>query len=338
MTLKTLQRTTVIAMMFALMVVMLGAYTRLTDAGLGCPDWPGCYGRMIVPAELHAHGTSIQQPFSGLSFEKRKAWTEMLHRYAAGTLGFIIVCVASGTFLVRHATLKMPRFSALVLVGLVIFQALLGMWTVTLQLLPVVVMAHLLGGILIFAGLCCLRWQLGIAGYNTSTLTSTGHFWVGLGTLILFLQIALGGWVSANYAGIACVGFPTCNGEWLLPLQFSKGFNLFLPVGANYQGGVLDHTLRASIQWIHRIGALVTAAYIAGLCSWILACSRVKAMRLLAILAMMLLGLQCFLGIMNVIYLLPLWVAVAHNGVAAMLFATMVSLFYVSKKRPIHAT
>lgn len=148
-----------------------------------------------------------------------------------------------------------------------------------------------------------------------------------------FLQIALGGWVSSNYAGIACIGFPQCNGQWLPALHFSEGFSLFSPVGANYQGGVLDNDVRMTIQYIHRLGAILTAIYIFILGLLLLAKVEDKIVRLFALLAILLIIVQFILGVMNVLYLLPLWVAVTHNGVAALLMATLLMMLYLTQGR-----
>ncbi|AHE67956.1 COX15/CtaA family protein [Legionella oakridgensis] len=326
MKINMLRRITTLAIILALTVVMLGAYTRLTDAGLGCPDWPGCYGQMVLPSGK-SELSFVQKQFPEQPFEKRKAWTEMVHRYAAGTLGLLILIIFLSCLFTR-ALKAVPKTVPLGLMCLVIFQAMLGMWTVTLKLLPVVVMAHLLGGILIFAGLCYFGWQLSdVKGQNLANW----RFWIILGTIIVFLQIGLGGWVSSNYAGIACIGFPKCNGTWIPKLYFSQGFNLFLPVGANYQGGLLESHIRVTIQFIHRLGAVVTAGFVLFLSGFIIARVRSNYLRAVAMAAIILVLVQFLLGVMNVIYFLPLWVAVAHNGVAALLFVTLFSLLYLSK-------
>jgi heme a synthase len=318
-----------IALILALFVVMLGAYTRLTDAGLGCPDWPGCYGHIILPS-LQNERQAAQNQYPQMPIEAGKAWTEMAHRYAAAALGLLILLIAGSVLWHRLRNLRMPWQLPLTLLLLLVFQAALGMWTVTLKLLPVVVMGHLLGGILIFSCLCCLRLQLSAA---LPTSLRRWRFWLGLSVLIVFCQIALGGWVSANYAGISCIGFPQCNGQWLPALHFSQGFNLFSPVGANYQGGVLDNDVRMTIQYIHRLGAILTAIYVVSLAALLLAKVEDKNVRLYALLAILLIITQFILGVMNVLYLLPLWVAVAHNGVAALLMATLLMLFYLTQGR-----
>ncbi|ASQ45231.1 COX15/CtaA family protein [Legionella clemsonensis] len=323
-----------IAVILALFVVMLGAYTRLTDAGLGCPDWPGCYGHMVLPKNQHALA-SAQYQYPQIPIEARKAWTEMMHRYAAGTLGLLIFFIAGGSLLRRRQGMKLPWQLPAIMVLLVLFQAALGMWTVTLKLLPVVVMGHLLGGIAIFSCLSCFRLQLSAV---KSTTLPRWCFWIGLGVAIVFLQIALGGWVSSNYAGIACVGFPQCNGQWFPPLHLAEGFNLLTPVGENYQGGLLDNEVRMTIQYIHRLGAIITAAYVLVLSLFCLAKTSEKMLHRCALFAILLLIVQFCLGIANVIYLLPLWVAVAHNGVAALLLATMLMMLYLTQGRPANAS
>ncbi len=333
---KALRIITVLAIILAFLVVTLGAYTRLTNAGLGCPDWPGCYGHMVLPSAAEKLQLA-QANYPAMPIESRKAWTEMVHRYAAGTLGILILCIAIGALRVRFKGNRLPIAIPCFLVILLVFQALLGMWTVTLKLLPVVVMGHLLGGVLIFASLCYFRWQLS-HDYDLRSLQRSGlQYWVAFGVILVLAQIALGGWVSSNYAGIACVGFPQCNGQWLPTLHFSEGFNLFSPVGANYQGGVLDSNIRVTIQFIHRLGAVITAFYVLLLSLMLFVRSNSNVVRRMACFAILIVLIQFTLGILNVVYFLPLWVAVAHNGGAALLLAVMVSLLYLARGERIHA-
>lgn len=329
----SLRRVTTGAVVLAFFVVMLGAYTRLTDAGLGCPDWPGCYGHLVLPSSL-PEVTQAQTLYPHTPIESGKAWTEMAHRYAAGTLAFLILIVAFTSVALRKKRVRLPLFLPGLLLLLVLFQATLGMWTVTLKLLPVVVMGHLLGGILIFACLCCFRFQLSsVRGGFPSTIRP----WIGAGVLIVFCQIALGGWVSSNYAGIACIGFPRCNGQWLPHGAFREAFHLFSSIGTNYQGGVLDNEARMIIQMVHRLGAYVTAAYVALLSGFIVARVRIKSLQVLAAVALLLVTIQMTLGVINVLYLLPLWAAVAHNGVAALLLATMLCQYDLASRRLVYA-
>ncbi|WP_367608204.1 heme A synthase [Legionella sp. W05-934-2] len=317
------------AMLLALVVVTLGAYTRLTDAGLGCPDWPGCYGHMVLPHKASALQVA-QANFPDVPVEQVKAWTEMVHRYVAGSLAFLLLLIAIRALYLRirdrFAYWRMPA----IIVCLVILQAALGMWTVTMKLLPVVVMSHLLGGMTIFSLLC--YYNVKITNPSDTQLTRQ-LYWVLGGIFVVFCQIALGGWVSANYAGIACVGFPKCNGLWLPSLHLGQGFNLFTSIGENYQGGLLDSEIRVTIQMIHRIGAMVTAIYLFGLSIFIYRTSHNELQRFCAIFIGLLLVMQICLGIANVMYRLPLPVAVAHNGVAAMLLASLMAMLAIVMQR-----
>lgn len=318
------------AIVLAFIVVTLGAYTRLTDAGLGCPDWPGCYGHLLVPSIKGAVTT----------IEPQKAWTEMIHRYAAGTLGLLIVIFLLGVLNNNRKGKRTPWVVSVFLMLLVLFQAALGMWTVTLKLLPVVVMGHLLGGLLIFSSLCYVWWQLGeeYQPIEQRFLSSKKQLlWINVGIVVVFCQIALGGWVSSNYAGIACVGFPTCNGQWFPIHHVREAFNLFSSIGANYQGGILDSSLRVTIQVIHRAGAYITVSYVLMLSCVMMLTTHVRAIRITAMIAMLLVLLQFGVGVVNVIYFLPLWNAVLHNGLAALLLATMVSLRYLAQRGKAHA-
>ncbi|WP_133136871.1 COX15/CtaA family protein [Legionella rowbothamii] len=318
------------AVLLSLFVVMLGAYTRLTDAGLGCPDWPGCYGRMVLPSAKSSL-QEAQTAYPQIPIESKKAWTEMVHRYAAGTLGLLIFFIGFSMLRKRLQGLNLPWHLPAALLLLVVFQAALGMWTVTLKLLPVVVMGHLLGGMLIVACLSRLRFQVSsLKGVDLPQWRP----WLRLAVIIVFFQIALGGWVSSNYAGISCIGFPICNGVWLPELHFAEGFNLFSSVGANYQGGLLDHEVRVTIQFIHRIGAVVTAVYVLALAVLIMLKARFKYLKVAALAMFLLVLVQFTLGILNVIYLLPITVAVAHNGVAALLLATVFSSLHLTRKGP----
>lgn len=317
------------AMVLALFVVTLGAYTRLTDAGLGCPDWPGCYGQMILPQQSAAL-QAAQANYPDIPVEQGKAWTEMAHRYVAGCLALLIGFIGFRALYLRIRRNFNHWRLPLLMILLVCFQAALGMWTVTMKLLPVVVMGHLLGGITLFSLLCFYNVKL---SHQFDTRLTRTFFWVIGGIIVLYCQIALGGWVSANYAGIACVGFPKCNGQWLPSLHLGQGFNLFAPVGDNYQGGVLSSDIRVTIQMIHRFGALFTALYLSGLSIFILRTSHQHLQRFCAIFILILLAIQLSLGIMNVVYLLPLPIAVAHNGVAAMLLASLMAMLYLVMDR-----
>jgi cytochrome c oxidase assembly protein subunit 15 len=300
-----------------LVVVTLGAWVRLTDAGLGCPDWPGCYGRLVVSEEIHAD-PEVADLTAARPLEAGKAWREMIHRYAATTLG--IVCLLLATIAIaRRKEPGQPIVLPILLLGLVILQGLLGMWTVTLQLLPIIVVLHLLGGLSV---LSCLFWLA--RGKPPAIEAGTGLKALGIAALAaLALQILLGGWTSANYAALACPDFPTCQTEWWPDIaDFGEGFNLIHEVGPDYEGGVLDHPPRVAIHFGHRLGALLATLLIVAFALRLLARTgaRGAAAAVLAALAA-----QVGLGISIVVFGVPLPVAVAHNGVAAILLLTVVN-------------
>jgi cytochrome c oxidase assembly protein subunit 15 len=310
--------------MLALVVIILGAYTRLTDAGLGCPDWPGCYGHVFVPQE-EAQIETANQTYPERPVEQEKAWNEMIHRYFAGSLGFLILIIAARAWLKRNdpAPLKLPSFLLL----LVMFQGALGMWTVTLNLLPVVVMGHLLGGFTVLS--CLFLLYLRLTPYRISggdiRLKQMGKFAI-IGIAVVFTQIALGGWVSANYAALACTEFPICEGNWASRFDVSGAFSI--PKADNYEFGVHDYGQRMTMHVIHRVGAVVTFIYLCWLALQLYRFAASGLMRRLSILLVVVLGVQVLLGVSNVVYSLPLAVAVMHNAVAACLLLVMVTISY----------
>lgn len=320
-TTKTYKILIILAVMLALFVVGLGAYTRLTNAGLGCPDWPGCYGEMVVPSAQTAETHSPEQ-----TFNTTKAWTEMVHRYFAGTLVMFIVAIMIYSCLHRreHYPFKLPLF-ILLLVG---FQAALGMWTVTLKLQPTIVMAHLLGG-LTTLGLLWLLWLRCHTRPGIAFALASKHLRIlGFLTLAaLILQLALGGWTSAHYAGVACPSFPHCMGDsWLGNADFDSALQLWLPLGPNYEFGALDNPARQGINVLHRFGALTVSMFLIIWCMWIIA--RLKELRVAASFTVLLLLIQIHLGITNVLSHLPLHAAVTHNVVGALLLLAVINLNY----------
>ena len=303
--------------LLALVVVMLGAWVRLTDAGLGCPDWPGCYGRLVVPhPETSAEelGTQFTRPL-----EAGKAWREMIHRYLASTLGLICVALAAIAWRNRRDP-NQPWRVPLALVALVVFQGLLGMWTVTLLLKPIVVVAHLLGGFATLALLASLgKWRTARFPQPTAALRALGLAAVAA----LVLQIFLGGWTSANYAALACPDLPTCQTQWWPAVaDFGEGFVLWRGLGVDYEGGVLDHPARVAVHFTHRLGAILAAVLIAFF-GWRVARESATRGDGLAVLAV--LALQLTLGVSIVWFGVPLAVAVLHNGVAALLLLAVIN-------------
>jgi cytochrome c oxidase assembly protein subunit 15 len=304
--------------LLALLVVTVGAWVRLTDAGLGCPDWPGCYGQLVVPDHAAA-AAELGEDYAARPLEAGKAWREMIHRYLASTLGLTCVALAVIAWLNRRDPAQ-PRRVPWVLLGLVVFQGLLGMWTVTLLLKPIVVVAHLLGGFVTLALLASLgRWRETTAVAASPRLRALG----AAAAAALVVQIALGGWTSANYAAVACPDFPTCQTQWWPEIaDFAEGFVLWRGVGVDYEGGVLDHPARVAVHFTHRLGAIV-AALLIGVLGWRLwrtASTRPDGVAVVAALL-----LQLGLGVSIVWLGVPLPVAVAHNGMAALLLLTVLN-------------
>ncbi len=325
-----LRRLALAMLVFTVMVVLKGAYTRLVDAGLGCPDWPGCYGFLSVPTTGEKIAIA-EARFPETPVDVSKGWPEMIHRYMASTLGLGIIGLAVLAWK-RHPRAPRPRRHSLVLLGLVILQGLFGMWTVTLQLWPQVVTGHLLGGFatLSVLFLLCLRlYQEPRIVAEPVRRQVQKLMWIpALGTGLLVLQIALGGWLSSNYAALACPDFPTCQEKLWPAMDFRQGFNFFQQIGPNYLGGLMDNEARVAIHVSHRIGAVVVCAFLIYL-FWRL--SRVNAsagLKPCLWLAGGLLLLQVSLGVTNVVALLPLPVAVAHNGVAALLLLSLIWLMF----------
>lgn len=310
------------ATVLTLVVVVMGAWVRLSDAGLGCPDWPGCYGQLTWPAQAEEVVKANAQ-FPDRPVETGKAWREMVHRYAAGLLGLLILGMAIVAWRRRREP-EQPVALPLLLLALVIFQALLGMWTVTLKLKPLVVMAHLLGGM---ATLSLLFWLAlgrrrgGVRGLRVRRLVLAA-------LAVVAMQIALGGWTSANYAALSCPDFPQCQGQWWPDTDFSEAFVLWRGIGPNYEFGVLDAPARNAIQMSHRLGAVAVTLVLLALAAGLF---RSPGGRGLALGTLALLAVQLSLGIANVLMRLPLPVAVGHNAVAALLLVWLVYLFHACR-------
>jgi len=317
-----------ISVVLAFCVIVLGAFTRLTEAGLGCPDWPGCYGFLSVPSQAD----QIQQAkalYPDSPVEIDKAWYEMIHRYFAGTLGLLILAIAITSWFQKRqpsqkpTPVKLPGF----LLALVIFQAALGMWTVTMNLQPLIVMGHLLGGFSIVSLLFLLSLRLEpyrVGGGDPELRRYRGLAFFAL--IVVICQIALGGWVAANYAAVACTELPFCEGNWTSNLDFSGAFSI--PEADTYQFGAHDYDDRMTMHVIHRIGAIITTLVVGWLIfkCWRKAVSSFFRSSLLVI--SLLLILQIALGISNVVFNLPLSVAVSHNAVGALLLLSLVALNY----------
>jgi len=321
---KTILNITRVATLLAFCVVVLGAYVRLSDAGLGCPDWPGCYGKLIVPdKEVH-----IEEIYAERPLEHGKAWKEMIHRYAAGTLGLLIFYLALVSLRQGNVT-GGPVVMPVALVLLVILQALLGMWTVTLLLKPVIVLAHLLGGMMILSLLFWLSLELA-RDRRMIDLNSARLFpWSLAGLVMIVMQVSLGGWTSSNYAAMACPDIPTCQGAWWPSMDFIEGFNFWRGTGVDYEGGILALDARTAIHIAHRMGA-VLSLLIVGSVALRSIVDRNRSISRTGILLLFVLLAQLSLGLANVLLRLPLAVAVAHNAMAAVLLLVLVALMHQS--------
>jgi heme a synthase len=309
-------------------VVVVGAYVRLQDAGLGCPDWPGCYGHLVGVPQSVEEISRAEQGFPQRPVEGHKAWKEMFHRYLAGGLGLMLMAIMAVAWQ-KRASLNQPPWLPTVIVAVVAVQATLGMWTVTMLLKPVIVTLHLLGGMTTLALVCWLalrqcEWR---AAPDAALALRP---WAALGLLILVCQIALGGWVSTNYAALVCRDFPTCHGAWLPDMDFNHGFHVARELGMTAAGLPLSIEAMTAIHWSHRVGALITLIYLGGLA---VAMLRVDGLFRMGVALTLLLGLQVSLGVANVLLTLPLPIAVAHNAAAAALLVMMVVINFAFSRR-----
>lgn len=309
-----------LGLLLASLVIILGAYTRLVDAGLGCPDWPGCYGFVGVP-ESDTELRLAQARFPDSPVEPTKAGLEMGHRYFAAALGFLVLMIF-GVAWSRKAPLTMP----LVLTLIVVVQGVFGAWTVTWKLLPQVVTAHLLGGVATLTALWLywlkLAWPRWMVGERKISNVLRRH--AGIAIVLVVLQIALGGWTSSNYAALACPDFPMCHGSLLPEMDFVRGFNLTQGIGPNYLGGMLTSEARVAIQMAHRLGALIVLVAVGSL-AWRLKSSYKWVLGGALIV-------QLGLGIGNVLLKLPVVVATLHNAVGALLLLTLVTVYAAALK------
>lgn len=364
------------AALFAFGVVMFGAFVRLSNAGLSCPDWPTCYGHVTWPH--HAHEVArADAAFPQRPVEPGKPWREQFHRMIAGTLGVLVLtlalvavwrrpwarwtvigaamaaalgtamyisgehvfssllaalAIAAPLVVAARLTRAPPWRIAVIALALVILQAMLGMWTVTLLLVPIVVTGHLLGGMATFALLAYIALRLTPIGAEGEEHARLRRF-VTIGIVLLAAQIFLGGWTSTNYAALACgagaSAFPHCLGQWWPTMDFHQGFILWRHIGVDYEGGILDARARTAIQMAHRIGALVVFVYLAWLSHKVARAS----LRWFGIGIAVTLLAQVALGISNVHFGLPLPVATAHNGMAALLLFSLLATLARTQQR-----
>jgi heme a synthase len=317
---------------FTLDLVMFGGFTRLTDSGLGCPDWPGCYGTsspFIAHAAISA--AHLAMPTGPVSMSK--AWIEMIHRYFAMAIGVLIIAQMTIAWVAkaRRRPLSVSPWWPTGLLLLIVVQGVFGAWTVTMKLQPVIVTTHLLLGLTL----------LGALGWLAARMTplpahdpeAGRHRVAALTALVLLVvQIALGGWVSTNYAVLACTDFPTCNGQWLPPMDFAHGFHLWRALGMSGDGEAITQDALVAIHWTHRTFAVVVVAY---LVAFALRMRRFESLRRPANGVLLVVAIQFVTGLSNIVLQWPLPVAVAHNGGAAILLLLLVMLnFRILSSRP----
>jgi heme a synthase len=321
-----IRRLALIGAILCLGVVVLGGYTRLSNSGLGCPDWPGCFGHIAPTGSAEHYATEN---------DVRKAWVEMIHRYAASFLGLLIVAIFILSVRARRERGVLP-FTAASLLLLVIAQGVLGMLTVTMLLKPLIVTLHLIGGLTTF-GLLLWTWLTmraharPLEGANVLTgnrLIENGaraRLWAGLALAALALQVFLGGWTSSNYAAVACPDVPKCQDQWIPEADYPDAFVLWRGLGINYAGGVLDHPARVAIHFTHRLGALL-----ATLMLLLAAHAAFRGLgpgaRWAGIAVLAALTAQVTIGVLLVLRAFPLELAAAHNAGAALLVAATVLL------------
>ncbi len=301
-------------------LIMFGAFVRLTDSGLGCPDWPGCYGKVTpIGASGHIEQALTSMPYGPVSFSK--AWIEMIHRYVGSILGMLIIAIVYLAWRHRATLAQTPRLAVVTLIAVCI-QGAFGAWTVTHQLMPLIVTTHLLGGMLLLG---LMTW-LAARERDHAPISHAARAWrpwMGLGLALLFVQIALGGWVSTNYAALACMDFPTCHGQWLPDMDFESGYSLIRGLGLLPSGEIISQQALTAIHWIHRNFAFVVFIYL-GTLAWKL--QREPGLKSPARLLLALLAAQLITGLTTIFFEWPLLIAVLHNGGAAGLVLVSVTL------------
>ncbi|CDM22880.1 Heme A synthase, cytochrome oxidase biogenesis protein [Castellaniella defragrans 65Phen] len=303
-------------------LIMFGAFVRLTDSGLGCPDWPGCYGHLSpLGAGDHIRAALEAMPYGPVS--AFKAWIEMIHRYAGALLGLLIIAIAVCAWRLRGLPGRSPALAGWTLV-MVCVQGAFGAWTVTHRLMPLVVTTHLVLGMSLLA---LMTWLAAREKAHAPVPADpgAGRAWMILGLAVLFLQVALGGWVSTNYAALACMDFPTCHGAWLPPMDFGEGYALLRGLGQLSSGELISQDALTAIHWTHRNFAFLVMALL-GVLAW--RWRRTPGLAGPARLLLALLALQMLTGLTTIFFQWPLLIAVMHNGGAAGLVLVGVTLLW----------
>ncbi len=319
-----LQALTVLTLFLTFDLVLFGAFTRLTDSGLGCPDWPGCYGN-ASPVGAHAEISAAQQAMPTGPVTHGKAWVEMIHRYLATSVGVLILVLAVVSWLDRRRqdrpTGISPWWPTLTLLWVCV-QGAFGALTVTMKLFPAIVTLHLLGGLLLLALLCVQAVRYAQLHHASAVVAVSPVLrrLLGLGLVLLWLQVALGGWVSTNYAVLACTEFPTCQASWWPEMNFAQGFELWRELGLSGDGQHISFGALTAIHYVHRLMAYAVLGVLA-LLAWRM--RAVAGWRRAANWLAALLLLQFLTGLSNVVLGWPLLAAVLHTGGAAALVVVL---------------
>jgi heme a synthase len=310
-------------------LVLFGAFTRLTDSGLGCPDWPGCYGS-ASPIGAHADISAAQEAMPTGPVTHSKAWVEMIHRYLATAVGVLILVLASVSW-VERKRLKISHWWPMVTLFWVCLQGAFGALTVTMKLFPAIVTLHLLGGMVLLALLRAQAVAYALAApdsHGPAHLNNGTRFALGLVYALLWLQIALGGWVSTNYAVLACSDFPTCQGSWWPEMDLRHGFALWRDLGMAHTGDALPFAALTAIHYVHRLSAYVVFIAL-GWLAWRLWAARDTRPTARWIIALAL--WQFLSGLSNVVLDWPLVAAVAHTGGAAGLVIVLTGAIFSTR-------
>lgn len=311
-------------------LIMFGAFVRLTDSGLGCPDWPGCYGK-ITPIGAIADIRAAEQAMPHGPVTVPKAWIEMVHRYVGAMLGLMIIGIMVMAWRWRDLIGRTPWLATMTFFA-VCLQGAFGAWTVTHKLMPMIVTMHLLGGM----GLLSLMTWLAAREKThlpVQAISLPFRPWVAVGLLLLFVQIALGGWVSTNYAALACMDFPTCNGQWIPTMDMRGGFSIVRGLGELPNGEAISQHALVAIHWVHRNFAWVIFAYLGSLA---LRLRKDPGLTGPCHLILALLLAQLATGLTTIFFEWPLLIAVLHNGGAAGLtIATVTLLVRVTGLAPV---
>ncbi len=321
-TLYWFRRAALVGAVLAALVVVVGAWVRLTNAGLGCPDWPACYGH-IHPAGVAANVSEANAAFPARPFEYQKALHEMVHRYIAGALVLLILALAALSFVNRRDPAQ-PKILPWLLVLAVGFQAALGAFTVTQKLQPLIVTLHLVGGLTTLS----LIWWLALPPERRDVKAAErpARRLALIAFAVVVMQVLLGGWTSSNYAAVACPDFPTCQGSFSPPTDFHDGFVLWRHLGVDYEGGVLGQPARTAIHLAHRAGAVLTAFLLLLLSISAFRRAQSGAVRVAAVAVGAAVALQWLIG-MNLIWQgYPLWLGTSHNAGAVLVLLSTLAL------------